>query len=103
MLHPREFAFGTDGIRVAQVISNHETQYGIAKELQRLIVKSTCLMLVPRRDLFVSPRAMSDCSLKQAAIVEAVSNDCLEKVEVWNRSVGVSQNTSDYNKRRKLV
>jgi len=46
---------------------------------------------------------MSDGSFKQSTIAKGVGKDSLEEVEIRNRRVGVSQNESDYNKRRKLV
>ena len=60
-------------------------------------------MLVSGGNLFVGPGSMSDRSFEQSAIAEVVGKDSLEEIEVWSRRVGVSQNTSDYNKRRKLV
>ena len=61
------------------------------------------MVLVSGCYLFVSPRSVSDSALQQSAIVKCVGKDSLEEVEIWSRGIGVSQNTSDYNKRRKLV
>jgi hypothetical protein len=52
--------------------------------------------------LFVSPGTVRDCTLKQGSIAEFIGKDRLEKIQIRYRRV-VSQNTSDYNKRRKLV
>jgi len=46
---------------------------------------------------------MGDGSFKQSTIAEGVGKDTLEEIEIWSRRIGVSQDTSDYNKRRKLV
>jgi len=60
-------------------------------------------MLISRCYLFVGPGSMSDGSFKQSTIVEGVGKDTLEEIEIWSRRIGVSQDISDYNKRRKLV
>jgi hypothetical protein len=60
-------------------------------------------MLISGCYLFVGPGSMGDGSFKQSTIAEGVGEDTLEKIEIWSRRIGVSQDTSDYNKRRKLV
>lgn len=45
---------------------------------------------------------MRDSAFEQSSIVKIVGKDRLQEVEVRYRGV-VSQNMSDYNKRRKLV
>jgi len=66
-------------------------------------VKLSSMVLISRRDLFVSPGAMRYSTFKQNPISEAVGQDSLEEIEVRSRRFGIFQNVSDYNKRRKLV
>ena len=60
-------------------------------------------MLISGRYLFMGPGSMRDGSFEQNTIVEGIGKDALEEIEIWSRRIGVSQDTSDYNKRRKLV
>jgi len=46
---------------------------------------------------------MGNGSFKQSTIAEGIAKDTLEEIEIRRRRVRVSQDTSDYNKRRKLV
>ena len=84
-------------------MSYNQPENRIAQKLQRLVMKHPRLMLISRSYLFMGPRSVSDSSFQQSAIAEVVGKDGLEEVEIWRRRIGVSQNTSDYNKRRKLV
>ena len=102
MLHSREFAFSATWIRVAKIIRNDQTQHRVAQKLERLVVKFTSLLFVSGRNFFVSPGTMSNGTFEQSTIVEVVSKNRLEEVEIRNR-FGIFQNTVNYNKRRKLV
>jgi hypothetical protein len=56
-----------------QVICDDHSEHGVTDEFERLVVKAARLFLMPRRNLFMSPRAMRDGALQERAVVETVS------------------------------
>jgi hypothetical protein len=48
-------------------------------------MKFARLLLVARRNLLVRPRAMSDGPFEQSTIIELISQDGLEEIQIGNR------------------
>jgi hypothetical protein len=80
MLHAREFTFGAAGIRLAEVVSDYETENGITEKLQRLVVQFAGLAFVSRGNFLVGPRTMSDGPFEQSTIFEVVRENRFEEI-----------------------
>ena len=82
MLHAREFAFSAGRISFAEIVSDDQTQHGIAEKLECLVVKLARLIFRARRHLFVCPGAMRDGPLQQSAVLKLVRENGFQQVEV---------------------
>ena len=58
-------------------------------------MKFTRLLFIARRNFLVRPRTMRDGTFEQSTIVELVSQNGLEEIEIGNR-FGVLQNAVNY-------
>jgi len=58
-------------------------------------MKFACLLLVARRNFLMGPRPVSDGPFEQSTIIELVSQNGLEEVQIGNR-FGVLQDALNY-------
>ena len=95
MLHARQLAFSTAGIRTAQIVCYDQSQNRVTEELERFVVQFASFELVAGRNFLMRPRAVRDGPFEQRAIVEFVSENRFEEIEIGNR-FGIFQNRRNY-------